>query len=225
MPTFQFAEGSPPQTLLAKMLAVVCIGIGVGDANNFVSDCTQEPLLMEFLANLNRIEIQRDMSEDFQIGFEDHVGRLRTIATPSARDLLDSEIPMAEFQRKASDIYVDTQGARELLPLGWKIERIPPVRIFMRLMAIDEVIWSFEILRGAYMLDGFRVEQMNAISKFDLLRLNIANRILELHGQEKATSASELVPEFFEEELVHPDTGEAYEWDAEAGEFVYEEAE
>ena len=131
---------------------------------------------------------------------------------------------MAAFYRKAANIQMDSRPPNRFFSEPWyqKVMRKPPILNFIQLMAIDELEWSIDSSGGLWVMDGVREDIGRAKARFDILRLNIANRILELRGREKATRASELVPEFFSEEFVHPDTGAVYEWNAEEGVFDYE---
>ncbi|MCA9425969.1 MAG: hypothetical protein KC994_12890, partial [Candidatus Omnitrophica bacterium] len=55
--------------------------------------------------------------------------------------------------------------------------------------------------------------------RFDLARLYLANRIREMEGRDLATQASNLIPEFFEEEPLDPFTGEGFLWSTENRQF------
>ncbi|MCA9418815.1 MAG: hypothetical protein KC917_21250 [Candidatus Omnitrophica bacterium] len=160
--------------------------------------------------------------------FEDDVAIINKSGSSRDASLLGREDPRADFHQRANQIEIQQSPlAYAFMEPRYVTEmRRPPLLYIARLLAIDELLCVVNDHQMFLQKDGgLRKDFVRTRIHFDLLRLNIANRILELHSQEKATSASELVPEFFEEELVHPDTGVAYEWDAEAGEFVYEEAE
>ncbi len=226
LPTFRFPQGEPPLSLISRMLGIVSLGIGVGGANEIWPDCSDERLLDQFLQDLSQINRSDEVHEGMQQHFENSIAVLRAEGSPKTKRILAREEPKAFFCRWATDIEWDSKPPNPYFSEPWyyRAMRKPPVSNFLRVMAIDELLWSnyLESFGGS---DGVRDDFIVAKARFDILRLNLANRILGLRGRETASRASELVPEFFKEELAHPGTGDPYEWDAEAGEFVFETEE
>jgi hypothetical protein len=140
---------------------------------------------------------------------------------------LETPQPPAGFNRQALRIqiekYPDSFTHLErltksgFLRLRLRLERFAWQNDVVSLLFLSQELQSADAWKS---LSGFEEDALRTAQQFDLARLFLVKRILEMEGRETPTTVAELVPEFFEEEPLDSITGEPYKWDAETGEFV-----
>jgi hypothetical protein len=224
---FRGARHHSAGTLMEYMVATVLVGIAVGEVEPVASRCADPTLLRRVLSELN--ELDATINQEFPSSplLSDAVGQLRIFKRLGSKVDLETPQPPAGFNRQALRIqiekYPDSFTHLErltksgFLRLRLRLERFAWQNDVVSLLFLSQELQSADAWKS---LSGFEEDALRTAQQFDLARLFLVKRILEMEGRETPTTVAELVPEFFEEEPLDSITGEPYKWDAETGEFV-----
>lgn len=172
----------------------------------FTSQCPSKGILESVLSLLN--ELDRSLNPG---ALKDE--RLLNLVADSRRNIrrganidLTGKIP-------AGDFYKSTIG-----------EMKPDANAAFSTRVLYRLLGPFVDLEGFFLRIFYQVgspffesgqrREKEAEAQFDILRLAIANRILELEGDPITEDPGDFAPRFFEEVPVDPFTGSPYLWDA-----------
>ncbi len=178
-------------------------------AEDFRDSCTDSQVLTELSKHLTEIHSWVRMSEpDNPINYLAY-GDLKFFEEINMPVEIEPGMTMIEYTYSLGDQENKEELIGQLsLKSLWEKIVVYPVQKFWGVYELGTLLFLQNDLETLE-----RMRKVNAL--LDLVRLNLANRILELEGRPLATRPSDLVPEFFEEEPIDPFSGKSFLWDDE----------
>jgi len=174
-----------------------------------ISSCPHGDILEWMLGELNRLD-----------------GALNPVMMDQHR-LVDSVAEIRKYIRKGYEsdlsvrepaIYFENERFR-LSMLDMELPNTNPGMDFLTSKADSLLGISDSAMRGLHQMFSQNDAELVSVEKrakanFDILRLSLANRIVELEAGNKVTDPKEFVGRFFDEELPDPFSNSSFLWDA-----------
>jgi len=211
MMVLRMACRHPTGQIITHQLAVACEMIALKYQSRMVAECEDSKLLRNALEEMNSLDKSINHTTDLNVYLLDVVGGLRHHIRKGVEIDLSVNEPPAYFFELLSRYgfpWVPQIPKTGFAKVGDSLRQ--PHSPIMRLLGFNRILLAVAIPN----VMETQIRQQSAHAQFDLTRLILVHRILELEGGQKISNTEEIVPAFIEGELIDPFSEKTYLWDA-----------
>jgi len=200
----------PAGRLIDELVALACEMLACKYQSNLVAECEDSKLLTETLQEMNALDGSLNHITTVNPYLIEIIGGLRQHKRNGIEIDLSVKEPTAYFVRILCRHGLPGRPQPRLTgfaKLGNSL--LGPQGLIGRLLGIER-------LGMCYSMPNFQeiqIRKQSARAQYDLARLRLVNRILELEGGQKISNTEDIAPKFIQQKLIDPFSEKPYLWD------------